>query len=723
MLNELLQAANAIPSLPATLHKSLKTLPKYPAFKVLIDAQGAIVDVLPLSADRLQGLRKWQPGGNGFSTPVFSVFPLFHIFDSALDKEAAKRAGKLFTDEMAAASNADTMAWSDFFDALQTCCRTRVGSWLTGESGEINEKYRKSLADIPAQLQALLPSVDADYDVLRTLLQRLHTLTPERFFPELARRLEAQLANAYDADLFKLYCATSDAEAAKQCNLLLDMADWDLIGDAPITSTRTTERLNALLVQTPAPTPAAAAAATVTLADAYGYAATGVGDKFADIVVPGLGKVILRAMTKDAPCQYRYGKADADSFVVGIASRDRAKSALEYLTQPERRGKTWQFRGGNLFLFYPERELPVLDEIKPVDICCLPDDEDDEVVTNATAAAGFEARAKRINDALDGKPRESEIPVHLIVLRKPDGHRTKLVAHHTFTMAHFVNAAHTWIDGARACPPIAFTRWGKAKGERHDIVPATPYPYQVASWLNTFWVRGDENQGKFSSFSAEDALTLLLVTDGPQIQMAQRALRHALAGWAGFLIAAGAREHAAVVLKAGDKRAAALTALPATLALLLYKSDPRTTQGGIMASPAFLVGRLLALADSLHFQYCQGVRNGQVPGQLLGNALMATALETPQAALALYGQRILPYHAWAETCKSQGRGPEAPEARAKNFLNLMRETASQIDLSALSKPATDADKAQLILGYLAKPPGKTDATPSAPTPTEPKEEN
>ncbi|MDP2109261.1 MAG: hypothetical protein Q8N48_00945 [Thiobacillus sp.] len=715
MLNELLQAANAIPSLPATLHKSLKTLPKYPAFKVLIDAQGAIVDVQPLSADRLQGLRKWQPGGNGFSTPVFSVFPLFHIFDSALDKEAAKRASKLFTDELAAACNADATAWNDFFDALQTCCRTRAGSWFAENGAELNEKCRKSLADIPAQLQALLPSGDADYDVLRALLQRLHTLTPERFFPELARRLEAQLANAYDADLFKLYCAASDAEASKQCNLLLEVADWDLIGDAPITSVRTTERLNALLEQTPAP----AAAATATLTDAYGNAATGVGDKFADIVVPGLGKVILRAMTKDAPCQYRYGKADADSFVVGIASRDRAKSALEYLTQPGRRGKTWQFRGGNLFLFYPERELPVLDEMKLVDICSLPDDEDDEAVADATAA-GFEARAQRIAAALNGKARESETLVHLIVLRKPDGHRTKLVAHHTFTMAHFVNAAYAWIDGAKACPPIAFARWGKAKGERHDIVPTTPYPFQVASWLNTFWVRGDENQGKFSSFSAEDALTLLLVSGGPQIQMARRALRHALAGWSGFLTAIGAREHENKVRKAGDKSAAALAALPAILALLLCKSDPRTTQGEIMASPAFLVGRLLALADSLHFQYCQGVRNGQVPGQLLGNALMATALETPQAALALYGQRILPYQAWAKTCKTpENTGPESlikakAMFKARGVLHQLGDTCSEVCLLDIPERASDADKAQLILGYLAIAPVKTEPKQNEP---------
>lgn len=131
-----------------------------------------------------------------------------------------------------------------------------------------------------------------------------------------------------------------------------------------------------------------------------------------------------------------------------------------------------------------------------------------------------------------------------------------------------------------------------------------------------------------------------------------------------------------------------------------------------METPAFLVGRLLALADSLHFQYCQGVRNGQVPGQLLGNALMATALETPEAALALYGQRILPYHAWAKSCKAEEKGPET---LAKYLLGRLAETCSEISLLDIPKRASDADKAQLILGYLAKAPGNTESKPTEPT--------
>jgi hypothetical protein len=681
MLNELLQAANAIPNLPGTLHKSLKALPKYPSYKVLLGVNGTIAEVIPW--DDTSALRKWQPGGNGFSTPVFSSPPLYQtpIEKSSLD----------------AARGADARLWAEAFGQIRARCAVRNGSWIDAKHGGPNEKSRKSLDDVPTQLQALLPEDDPDYVVLRALYERLQRLSPERFFPELARQLETQLATAYDEKLFKLYCAASEAEATKSCNLLLDLQGWDEIGEYPVTHERTATLLNALLARRGSTDTSSAATST---RDAYGRTASDAGDKFADVIVPGLGKVILRAITKDAPCQYRYAKADAESFRVGKDSRERAKSALEYLTQRERRGKSWQYRGGSLFMFYPETELPALADMEVADICSLPDDEDDEFAEQATAAASFEARTERIAAALDGLPRESETLVHLIVLRKPDGHRTKLVAHRTFTMRHLLDSAKAWVDGVKTCPPVTFARWGKAMGERNDIRPVQPFPYQVASWLNTFWVRGDENQGRFTTFTPEDALTLLLAADGTERQLAQRALRHALSGWSGFLIAAGAHEHASVVLKAGDKRADPLAALPAIFSLLLFKSDPSTTQEGTMASPAFLVGRLLALADSLHLQYCEGVRNGSVPGQLLGNALMATALESPESALALYAQRILPYQAWARTCKASGNGPEA---LAKYFLVQLADTCAEISRHNVPQRTNDTEKAQLILGYLAKP--------------------
>lgn len=681
MLNELIQAAKAIPDLPSTLHKELKTLPKSPAYKVLLAADGSVANV-QFWAEDIFGLRKWQPGGLGVSFPAFNIKPLFA---PDLDEETQKALIKM-----------DLSSWPTTFLRVETRCECSARTWIDKNRNYVlNESYKKSLVDVPNQLLEAIERCQLTHPALLQLLARLTSKPPEQFFLSLVEWLANRLRGAHDEHLFKLYCATSAAEAKKKVNILLDIPDWDDIGGShPVTSTKTAMFINTLLSARDGSGGVISSPATGGT-DAYGQSVNQAGEKFDDITVGGLGRIILRAMTKDAPCQYRYGKADADSFIVGEDSRRQAKGALEFLAKRDARGKTWQFRGGNLILIYPERDLPELNELHTADFCSLPEEDNDQGDMLAT----FVARAERIAKTFEGRPHESEVPIHLIVLRKPDGHRTKVAAHHFFTMSHLIESASRWTAGAGSCPPIAFARWGKEKGKRDDIVPEVPFPGEVVNWLNTYWVRSGESQGKVSTFRLEDALSLLLADNGSEKSLATHAIRQAIANWTGFLAPHGTNQRSAVVLKFTDKRSSALRCLPAILSILLHKLGHTKEQ--LMSSPAFLVGRLLALADGLHFQYCLGVRNGSTPPQLFGNALMQTALETPQTALALYAQRILPYQAWATTARVQPN-TNSPEGLAKWLLGQLGETCSQIALADVPERANDADKAQMILGYLAK---------------------
>ena len=74
--------------------------------------------------------------------------------------------------------------------------------------------------------------------------------------------------------------------------------------------------------------------------DAYGNPLSGCDAKMPSVRVGPLGDVILRSMVKEAPCQFRYGVADYESFPVGDVSRRSAKLALETLAQEQFRGKT-----------------------------------------------------------------------------------------------------------------------------------------------------------------------------------------------------------------------------------------------------------------------------------------------------------------------------------------------------------------------------------------------
>ena len=114
------------------------------------------------------------------------------------------------------------------------------------------------------------------------------------------------------------------------------------------------------------------------------------------------------------------------------------------------------------------------------------------------------------------------------------------------------------------------------------------------------------------------------------------------------------------------------------------------------------IGRLLALADSLHLQYCKHVRKGDSPSQLIGNAMFNTALEQPVFALARLAERLTPYQAWARTF--QGNATEAGVGLVKYFLGEIAACTAAIRLDELPQRMTDADKAKLLLGYLADHP-------------------
>ena len=127
-----------------------------------------------------------------------------------------------------------------------------------------------------------------------------------------------------------------------------------------------------------------------------------------------------------------------------------------------------------------------------------------------------------------------------------------------------------------------------------------------------------------------------------------------------------------------------------------------------MHKAPFLVGRLLTLADILHKEYCLHVRKGDPLPQLIGNALMSAAIDNPIRGLARLQQRLMIYQAWANTALGEGFG------LAKWVLTQMGNVSHELALLDLPDRTNDEDKAQMLLGYLArakdkKLPGDNDA--------------
>jgi hypothetical protein len=150
-----------------------------------------------------------------------------------------------------------------------------------------------------------------------------------------------------------------------------------------------------------------------------------------------------------------------------------------------------------------------------------------------------------------------------------------------------------------------------------------------------------------------------------------------------------------------EARQAALLAV-AVISIALFKLGSQKEK--YMSQPPFLIGRMLSLADTLHFEYCKAVRKGQVPPQLLGNALMPMALVNPQRSMSQLTGRFRVYQGW-------GRAKGSPLARW--VLAQWGEISLELSKAELSTRLDDAGRAQLLFGYLARPEPKEDKDDTA----------
>lgn len=137
----------------------------------------------------------------------------------------------------------------------------------------------------------------------------------------------------------------------------------------------------------------------------------------------------------------------------------------------------------------------------------------------------------------------------------------------------------------------------------------------------------------------------------------------------------------------------------------------------------YLLGQFLQCADELHLVYCEHVRGGNVPPQLIGNAAMPMALENPSKALEVLGARVPVYFAWlTQKANSTGVSSKTGGELNEEEMTALKKKAKWLsrrlaDLSArlhgqLTAPVSLTGRAELLLGYLAREP-RTDS-PSAP---------
>jgi hypothetical protein len=676
MLNELYRLSESLQNaniMPYDWHKDFKPLPKAtdkkPCYQILLGIEGEVTDILPIFTDLGEQVRKWEPS-NGNSFPAFNLQPLYRITDPERKKLLEKwRKGQSPPDceqLHSWCSEEASRNWDDKIAAKLECCLNKIPQTFALKLGEIPELHM-AVGDLLTRCAAYGAKSAISGHFFREALERRlwHQLKAGEQIPQLLPFL------IHESNPGKI--PSQDRGSVSVC---LDVAQWT---DYPVVHHKTTMWINECLMnQTDA-------LSGVTFLDAFALDGAGAEDKLPEVKLPILGGVKLRAMNSEIPCQSRYQTMDAASFPVGKESRRRMKGALEWLSAPEREGFTWSRADVKELIFAYPSEMPA----SPLKIAAF-------LGTSNTDSdpVCFEEYVQEVLAGLRGLSRPlKEIELQIFSLRKMDKARTKVVFQRNYTAQRLADAAAEWQAGCRNIPHMVWRVWGEEKGKWFEVRPETPFPLQIAKCLNQVWKMDGSTSNTLSVFSSSVGIELLL-DEHVSLRLIPYLQTIMLQNGKGLLLALGNLMHKGEVLTIRNDYDRQKAWLPAIAGLLLYKLGIKKEL--YMNRGPYLIGNLLKVCDDLHVLYCKEMHSNKLPPQLLGNALMAAAADSPEQALSQLALRISPYLGWARSNNSDSAN------LAHHFLKGFGEIGAKLKEQALPQRLNDADRAQLLLGYLAK---------------------
>lgn len=409
-----------------------------------------------------------------------------------------------------------------------------------------------------------------------------------------------------------------------------------------------------------------------------------------------LGKTFLYIKNEETECLTRYGMKGLSAFKAAKTAVSDIENSLAYLTADEREFITWaSVPGGtpkqaNLLLAYVEQAPSCNEKIA-------------KMMGNATPHEIEEICFEQLAGQVCGRLKEydkkisSSVTVRVIVINKVDDGRKQVLLSQAYTSKDIIAGTDRWKEASRASPPISYKL--KEKGIWKEISPYVPYPGEIVRIMGKLWrIEQKDNKTILGSFSIP-SITLkeiyeVFIPLADEKNRCRDILQRALRNFQTLILYMG-HCHNRKEISDNNKRVAYDTCLAVSLlSIMLFKLGFRRED--TMQSAAYKIGQVMKLADILHREYCRYVRDNKMPSQLIGNSLMATALEMPNKALAMLAERIRIYVAWADTEKDNN--VKLAKWAQKHIGNICA------DLGTINIPDEfdDVQRAQLLLGYLAK---------------------
>jgi hypothetical protein len=429
--------------------------------------------------------------------------------------------------------------------------------------------------------------------------------------------------------------------------------------------------------------------------------------------LPGLGDTIIFSKNSQTPCLERYRQTGADAFPISKNTAQALNNAAKWITaDPERKGKTW-----TLVPRSDDARSDLL--ISYVDQCPdLPDDLAEMLgeMSQGELESGYEAKASSVVDGLKAQGQLSkEAILHALVLRRISQGQVQVEVSRQYKIDQIGKGFESWRKAFQNIPYPLRLLLPSGKGmAAMALEPRMLSPGEIVRITRGMWIRGGSEQTKLAGCDLATVYDLYLGEGSVATLAAEQILETLIQRCTPLLLLTGDQlsRYGPVVkdlpIPARKEAIRVFTLLGATL----YKLDRRKEI--FMNEPAFLLGRMLAFADLLHVQYCQLVRGGNVPPQLVGNQHFAMMADRPARAFALLGDRLKIYQAWATTSQlrkgaSTDEGNTASnEALNKSIrlgkwaLKQMGQIAPQLHGNLPGRPFDDEGKAEMLLGYLSR---------------------
>jgi hypothetical protein len=281
-------------------HKDYKTCPKSNTFFLMIDGSNTASQLEPIrESERIQSLRKYELA-NGISFPAFNAMPLYHAgTDQA--KEALKALKKCCRDSKKGAAT-DSVDLGRLIDELVSHCSSL---WTSKELDRITKCLQG--AGLGTRIAKVIPNLPNDLRAIKEVMRRAGACNADALMHALDQLVRDEIVNRpHESDQWietVLISSASKPKSAKRFSLVIELADHSSF-PYPANHPKVQAWVNNALLGESLPQQATLA---TTQRDAFGQAirAMDFDVKFPAVNLPILGKVILRAMNKESPCQRR----------------------------------------------------------------------------------------------------------------------------------------------------------------------------------------------------------------------------------------------------------------------------------------------------------------------------------------------------------------------------------------------------------------------------------